>query len=142
MLYGTLRQPGRGHHQALRDLDAIREFLTGAGLISFCDVPWTPIFIFGAFLLHPWFGYLCIAAAVLIFTISVLNEVLTRSQLKAANTTAAIASSRASATFRNAEVLQAMGMWRPLRALWLDSLPSAPLRPIKELHGGRISGSS
>lgn len=120
VLHGTLRQPGKGHHQALRDLDAIREFLTGAGLISFCDVPWTPIFIFGAFLLHPWFGYLGIAAAVLIFTISVLNEVLTRSQLKAANTTAAAASSRASATFRNAEVLQAMGMWRPLRALWLD----------------------
>ncbi len=70
--------------------------------------------------MHPWFGYLGIGAALLIFAITVLNEILTRSQLKAANTTAAIAGSRASATFRNAEVLQAMGMWRPLRNLWLD----------------------
>jgi ATP-binding cassette subfamily C protein len=119
VLQGTLKQPGKAHHQALRDLDAIREFLTGSGLISFCDVPWTPIFIAAVFLLHPWFGYLGIAAAVLIFTITVLNEILTRKQLKEANTTAAIASSRASTTFRNAEVLQAMGMWRPLRDLWL-----------------------
>ncbi len=53
VLHGTLKQPGKGHQQALRDLDAIREFLTGAGLISFCDVPWTPIFIFGAFCCTP-----------------------------------------------------------------------------------------
>lgn len=120
VLRGTLKQPGKAHQQTLRDLDSIREFLTGAGLISFCDIPWTPIFIAGAFLLHPWFGYLGIGAVTLIFLITILNELLTRSHLKAANTKAVIAGARASATFRNAEVLHAMGMWRPLRALWLD----------------------
>ena len=31
VLKGTLLQPGRGHAQTLRDLDTIREFLTGSG---------------------------------------------------------------------------------------------------------------
>ncbi|HWW47014.1 MAG TPA: type I secretion system permease/ATPase [Xanthobacteraceae bacterium] len=119
VLRGTVKQPGAGHFQALRDLDSIREFLTGAGLIAFCDVPWIPIFIAGAFLLHPWFGYLGIVAAILIFAITVLNEILTRTQLKSANKSAAIANNQAVATFRNAEVLHAMGMWRPLRDRWL-----------------------
>jgi ATP-binding cassette subfamily C protein len=118
---GVLKQPGKAHHQALRDLDTIREFLTGAGLISFCDIPWTPIFIAGAFLFHPWFGYLGITAAALIFIITVLNELLTRSQLKQANSGAAIAGARVSTTFRNGGVLLAMGMWRPLRDLWLGN---------------------
>jgi ATP-binding cassette subfamily C protein len=36
---GNLKQPQGGHAQALRDVDSVREFLTGAGLIALCDVP-------------------------------------------------------------------------------------------------------
>ena len=57
---GNLRQPGANHAQALRDVDTVREFLTGAGLIALCDAPWFPLFVFAAFLLHPWFGYIAL----------------------------------------------------------------------------------
>ena len=30
VLYGSLKQPGMAHHTVLRELDIIREFLTGA----------------------------------------------------------------------------------------------------------------
>ena len=119
VLKGNLLQPGRGHTQALRDLDTIREFLTGTGLISFCDAPWVPIFVVGCFILHPWYGYIATAGAVLIFCFAVANELLTRKQLKAASSSAIVASSYASATFRNAEVLHAMGMLPGLRDRWL-----------------------
>ena len=69
VLKGTLLQPGRGHTQVLRDLDTLREFLTGSGLISFCDAPWVPIFVVGCFLLHTWYGYIATAGAVLIFVL-------------------------------------------------------------------------
>src|SRR6202044_2168122 len=78
VLKGNLLQPGRGHSQALRDLDTIREFLTGSGLISFCDAPWVPIFVFGCFLLHPWYGFIATGGAVLIFCFAIANELLTR----------------------------------------------------------------
>jgi ATP-binding cassette, subfamily C, bacterial len=119
VLKGNLLQPGRGHTQALRDLDTIREFLTGSGLISFCDAPWVPIFVVGCFILHPWYGYIATGGAVLIFCFAIANELLTRKQLKAASTSVIVASSYASATFRNAEVLHAMGMLPGLRDRWL-----------------------
>ena len=119
VLRGNLLQPGRGHTQALRDLDTIREFLTGTGLISFCDAPWVPIFVAGCFILHPWYGYIATAGAVLIFCFAIANELLTRGHLKAASTNAVVAGSYAAATFRNAEVLHAMGMLSALRHRWL-----------------------
>ena len=119
VLRGNLLQPGRGHTQALRDLDTIREFLTGSGLISFCDAPWVPIFVLGCFILHPWYGYIATAGAVLIFCFAIANELLTRRHLKAASTNAIVAGSYASATFRNAEVLHAMGMLPGLRDRWM-----------------------
>jgi|SRR5579862_1685202 len=119
VLRGNLLQPGRGHTQALRDLDTIREFLTGSGLISFCDAPWVPIFVVGCFILHSWYGYIATLGAVLIFCFAIANELLTRKQLKAASLSAIAANSYASATFRNAEVLHAMGMLSGLRERWL-----------------------
>jgi ATP-binding cassette subfamily C protein len=119
VLKGSLLQPNGGHTQALRDLDTLREFLTGTGLISFCDAPWVPIFVIGCFLLHPWYGYIATGGAVLIFCSAVANELLTRKDLKAAALNSIMASSYASATFRNSEVLHAMGMLPGLRQRWL-----------------------
>jgi ATP-binding cassette subfamily C protein len=119
VLHGTLKQPGMSHHTVLRELDIIREFLTGAGLISFCDAPWVPIFVIGCFILHPWFGWVAMSGAILIFSFAIANELLTRDHLKLANVSASQAGTFAAATFRNAEVLHAMGMWRPLRDRWL-----------------------
>ena len=119
VLKGSLLQPSRGHTQVLRDLDTIREFLTGTGLISFCDAPWVPIFVVGCFILHSWYGYIATAGAVLIFCFAIANELLTRKQLHAASTSVIVANSYASSTFRNAEVLHAMGMLPGLRERWL-----------------------
>ena len=119
VLHGTIKHPSVAESSVLRQIDAIREFLTGAGLISFCDVPWIPIFIVGCFILHPWFGFVATAGALLIFGFAVANEMLTSKQLKAAAISSNAASNYASATFRNVEVLLAMGMWRPLRERWM-----------------------
>ena len=119
VLHGTIKHPSVAESSVLRQIDAIREFLTGAGLISFCDVPWIPIFIVGCFILHPWFGFVATAGALLIFGFAVANEMLTSKQLKAAAISSNAAGNYASATFRNVEVLLAMGMWRPLRERWM-----------------------
>lgn len=120
VLRGTLAQPGGGHSQALRDLDSIREFMTGAGFIALCDAPWMPIFVAGCFLLHPWYGFISLGGAVLIFTFAVANDLLTRKQLQQASVNSIAAGTYASATFRNAEVLKAMGMLSGLQRRWLD----------------------
>jgi ATP-binding cassette subfamily C protein len=115
---GNLRQPGGNHVQCLRDVDTIREFLTGSGLISLCDAPWFPLFVFAAFLLHPWFGYLALGGSIITLGLTLLNEVMTKQPLNAAGRSATAANQTAQSMFRNTEVLQAMGMLRAIKANW------------------------
>ena len=86
------------------------EFLTGSGLLAFCDAPWFPVFVFASFLLHPWFGYLALAGSAITLGLTFLNEKVTRTQLNAAGNASMMASQSAQSMFRNTEVLQAMGM--------------------------------
>src|SRR5690606_32851455 len=107
-----------GGAQAFRDTDEIRGFLTGAGLITFCDAPWIPVFLVVSFLLHPFFGWLAIGAGVVIFGLAIANDYYTRDPIKKATVAAIGARSDASAAWRNAEVMRAMGMWGGLQKRW------------------------
>jgi len=113
-----LRRPGPGHVQGLRDVDTLREFLTGPGLISFCDAPWLPVFVAAAFLLHPWFGWIAIGGSIAIVGLTLLSELATQRHLRAASGANAAALQSAQATLRNGEVLHAMGMLPAVRARW------------------------
>ena len=70
--------------------------------------------------MHPWFGYVAGVGALLIFALALANELLTRNQLKDASRNSVLAHSYAAATFRNADVLYAMGMLKGLRDRWSD----------------------
>lgn len=114
----SLTNQSSGSAQGLRDLDRVREYLTGNGLISLCDAPWVPIFILGCFLLHPWYGYIATAGAVALFIFAILNDRLTRHQLQEGSRSMIGANNYASTTLRNAEATRAMGMLGALRKRW------------------------
>lgn len=107
-----------GSSQGLRDLDRVREYLTGNGLIALCDAPWAPIFILGCFLLHPWYGMVATAGAVILFIFGLVNDRLTRAPIEAGSRAAIGAHHYANTTLRNAEVTRAMGMLGALRKRW------------------------
>ncbi|MGU3421590.1 type I secretion system permease/ATPase [Methylobacterium sp. D54C] len=115
---GTLLRPGAQHDTALRDVDVLREFLTGAGMLAFCDLPWIPIFLLACFILHPWFGWMALVGGGTILGLTLLNEVATRRTLDAASQASREAGQSAATVFRNGEVLQAMGMVASMRGLW------------------------
>jgi ATP-binding cassette subfamily C protein len=115
---GNLRQPGANHVQGLRDVDTLREFLTGSGLIALCDAPWFPVFVFASFLLHPLFGYLALAGSAITLSLTFLNEKVTKDQLNSASRASMMANQSAQSMFRNAEVLQAMGMLDSVKKIW------------------------
>jgi PrtD family type I secretion system ABC transporter len=117
----TLNSPSMNHVQALRDTDTVREFFTGAGLISLCDVPWVPIYIVVATGLHPWYGILAVVSCAISAVLAILNDRATRPTLDAATKASIAANNKAVTTFRNAEVLQAMGMVGNLRRQWAIS---------------------
>lgn len=117
----TLANPSSGHVQALRDTDTVREFFTGAGIISLCDLPWVPIYIAIATLLHPWYGILAVISICVSAALAYINDRLTKDRLNEATKANIAANTKATTTFRNAEVLQAMGMVGNLRRQWAVS---------------------
>ena len=110
--------PGGAAAQGLRDLDQVREFMTGNGLIALCDAPWVPIFILGCFMLHPWYGYIALGGAAVLFGFALLNDFLTRSHLSEGARSMIGANHYVQTTLRNAEVTRAMGMLGALRKRW------------------------
>ena len=114
----TVKQPSGGHSQALRDLDSLREFLTGPGLIAFCDAPWVPLFLAVVFLFHPVLGLVALLGAVIIFLLALANEILTRKPLSDASKASVGANTFVTTSLRNAEAVQAMGMLSGIMSRW------------------------
>lgn len=114
----SLAQPGAKSEFALVDVDRLREFLTGAGLIALCDVPWVPIFLAVCFVFHPWLGWVATGGAVIIFVLALLNELMTKKTLNEANVHSQSAQHFANTTLQNVEVIRALGMEQNLRSRW------------------------
>jgi ABC-type protease/lipase transport system fused ATPase/permease subunit len=112
-----IADPSRGS-QALRDLATVRGFLTGPGVGPLLDAPWAPLFILALFLLHPLLGAVGTLGGVVLVILAILNEVLTRAPLAAANASANKNQARSEAALRNAEVVRAMGMLDGIVARW------------------------
>jgi len=104
--------------QGLRDLDRVREFLAGPGLITLFDAPWVPLYLGVVFILHPILGAIAVCGALVIFILAVLNEVSTRKPLGDASQIAVRGESFLTNAQRNTEVISAMHLLPALRARW------------------------
>lgn len=104
--------------QPLRDLETLRQFLSGPTPGTLFDLPWTPIFLAIIFLLHPYLGYFAFAGAVLLATLAFLNNLLTRQPVLRANESSALSHRLAEESRRNASVIQAMGMAAAMQERW------------------------
>ncbi len=104
--------------QSLRDIATIRGFLAGYGMLAILDAPWVPIYLFVIFLLHPYLGILGTIGAIILFTLAIINERTTRELVTEGNTNAMKAQYQISATLRNAESIQAMGMLPSIIKRW------------------------
>lgn len=113
-----LQKRGANPGQALADLAAVRQFLTGQGLFAFFDSPWTPLYLTVIFLLNPWLGLFALVAALLLLGLALCNERLTGPLLSEAGHAASAANNYAASNLRNAEVIEAMGMLANLRRRW------------------------
>jgi ATP-binding cassette, subfamily C, bacterial PrsD len=110
--------------QAIRDLDQVQKFLSGAGPTAFFDLPFMPIFFIVAFLMHPYFGLLIVLGGFVIVSISLLTELRTRNPTMSAVVSGAARHAIAEATFRNAEAVKSMGMG----SVFADSFAAANSR--------------
>ena len=107
--------------QPLRDLDNIRSFLGSQGPGAFFDLPWLPLYLAICFAFHVLLGVTALVGAVILVTLTLVTEFLTRTPAKEAMGLAARRNDLATASRRNAEVLVAMGMAGRMMQRWSET---------------------
>jgi len=104
--------------QPLRDLDNVRSFLSSMGPGAFFDLPWLPFYLAICFAFHVMIGLTALVGAVILVTLTVATEFMSREPAREAMGLAARRNDLAATSRRNAEVLVAMGMSGRLTRRW------------------------
>jgi len=107
--------------QPLRDLDNIRSFLSGMGPGAFFDLPWLPFYLAICFAFHVMIGLTALVGAIILVTLTIVTEFMSRRPAREALGLAARRNDLATTSRRNAEVLVAMGMSGRLNKRWSEA---------------------
>ncbi|MFN0217671.1 MAG: type I secretion system permease/ATPase [Hyphomicrobium sp.] len=103
-------QAGGDGMQPMRDLDAIRSFVSGLGLPAMLDLPWIPIYLLFVYLLHPVLALVALIGALFLVVLTLLTEYRSSAPLRAASISGSKRLALAESVRRNAEAIQAMGL--------------------------------
>jgi ATP-binding cassette subfamily C protein len=129
--------------QAMRDFDNVRTAMAAPGIAAIFDVPWTPVFLIVAFMLHFWIGILAIVASILLVTLAVLNQRATQKKMEVATSAMAAAHNSQQAAAVHGTTVKGLGMTGAMverqlghRRLALANMLSA------QFAGGRLSATS
>src|SRR4030081_946686 len=66
--------------QPLRDLDNVRSFLGSMGPGAFFDLPWLPVYLAICFAFHTMIGLTALIGAIILVTLTIITEFMTRAQ--------------------------------------------------------------
>ncbi len=105
--------------QPVRDLDTLRQFMTGNGLFAFFDAPWMPVYLAVLYLFHPYLGLLATAGGLILIVLAYVNEVSTKKLLAEASGESMRENQYFSTNLRNLEVIDALGMRERIMQRWL-----------------------
>ena len=129
--------------QAMRDFDSVRTAMTTPTVAAIFDVPWTPVFLLVAFMLHFWIGLLAILASVGLVSLAWLNQRATQQKIEVATAALAAAHNSQQAAATHGSTVKALGMTGAMvsrqlghRRLALSNMVSA------QFAGGRLSATS
>lgn len=106
--------------ESLNDLVTLRQFLTGNGVIAFFDVPWIPVYVGIAFLLHFELGLAAVVFAALQIGMAVWVHQRSTGQFSKLSQITLASNRFLQAKIKSAELIEVLGMRLNLRGRWLD----------------------
>lgn len=116
-----------GSGQQLKDLEAIQRFYASPVFAAVFDAPWTPIFLIGMSLFHPWLGAFAVTGGIILVTIAILNQWSTRVSSVKASVQGYVSDRYADQLRNEAETIRSLGMqsnafdkWAKARARSLE----------------------
>lgn len=123
--------------QAMRDFDTVRTTIASPAVAALLDVPWLPIFVVVAFLLHFWIGVLAIVASGMMLALAWANQKVTRPAINEATTSLAAAHNWTQGAAFQGESVRALGMTSRIVTLGLEKRSAA----VGQLAGSQFDGS-
>lgn len=127
--------------QAMREFDQFRQAMTGPAALALFDAPWTPVYLFFTFILHPALGALTLGGGVILFLLAIANERATKAKLQKAQEAAAGAYLAQETAASNGDVVRALGMRRAMVERQLvDRGKATALQAEAQMAGGMYQG--
>jgi PrtD family type I secretion system ABC transporter len=106
--------------QNIKDLSAIRNFITSPTLITTIDAPWSLLYILVIFFIHPLPGFIVTGGALTLLFLAWLNNALTKKETDKVNQMNMHSIKELEILNRNAEVIEAMAMKDTLISNWQE----------------------
>ncbi len=105
---------------ALSDLDEFRQFLSGNGIFTVCDLPWFPLYVLVMFLIHPAFGALAIAGASILILLAYNHHLRSGEGIAKAQESFRQEQEFLHGKMKNEDLIEVLGMHESLRDRWLQ----------------------
>jgi PrtD family type I secretion system ABC transporter len=118
MVEGASSPEENPYHYALMDLNIVRTFITGHGMIQLMEALWLPLYFLFIYLMHPLMLAALVIGAVLMWCVTVVTGYLTAPLLAEANAASNNTARFVNSAMQNAEVVNAMGMLPSLLQRW------------------------
>jgi ATP-binding cassette subfamily C protein len=94
----------------LRDLESVQRLMSSPVLMAAFDIPWTPFFLAGIAIFHPWLGMLAVVGGTLLVIATFLNQSVSRTPMLKANMAQHQSELLGEQIRTEAEMVSAMGM--------------------------------
>jgi ATP-binding cassette subfamily C protein len=114
----SLRSQSAASSNAMRDLQELRQFVTGGPVALPIDAAFAPLFLLILVCLHPVYAVVGGIATALMLGLGLMTEIIARRPAALANGAALKSHAEVAAAIRNAEVLESMGMLAAIVARW------------------------
>ena len=124
--------------EPLRDLDAVRSFVSGPGPGVLLDLPWVPLYLGIIHLFHPWLALLALAGMAALVVVMLATELLSRETSRQSGAFAIERQQITETSRRNAETLSALGMVQRYERRWREANDRhmASQRRVSDVVGG------
>ncbi|CAI8818089.1 MULTISPECIES: type I secretion system permease/ATPase [Pseudomonas] len=103
------------------ELDQIRGFIGGPGLVAFFDLPWMPVYLAVCFYIHPLFGLLAAGLMIILIGLTLITDRQTRKLMQASAEALNKRNHLGQQAHQNAEALMAMGMLANTSNIWQNN---------------------
>jgi PrtD family type I secretion system ABC transporter len=102
----------------LRDLQVVRNFLTGFSIYAVFDAPWLFVYMWIVFWFSSVLGWAALIGTVFLVALGLTSEAMTRSSIQTMQEKSVDAVRFVESNLSNAEVIRALGMGGAMRRCW------------------------